>query len=316
MFSVIIPLYNKRKYIYKAVQSVLSQSLTDFELIIVDDGSTDKSLDIVRSFKDPRINILVQNNQGVSSARNNGVKKAKYDYIAFLDADDWWDNYFLEKMLSLINGYPEAALYGSSFKIVKNGQEHVPNIGLPKGFKKGYIDYIKTYGQTFVTPFNCSFVIVRKETFLAVDGFKPSLKFGEDFDLWLRIALQYKVAYNNKPLAFSNQDVDINQRALGSEKKWGPSEHYIFNLNYIKKQESRNPDLKNLLDGLRVRSLIRFRINGWFNDETKDILKEVNFHNQPAYFKRIYNWPTWLINMYFKLKSIGYNYKQLLKKER
>lgn len=312
MFSVIIPLYNKEHYISKAIHSVLSQTFADLELIIIDDGSTDNSLEVVRAFKDIRIKILEQPNQGVSSARNNAVWEAQYNYIAFLDADDWWDQKILAEMRKLIIECPDAKLFGSSFKIVKHGQERIPNIGLPQNFTKGYIDYIKTYEQTFVTPFNCSFVIVKKDTFQTMGGFNSKLKFGEDFDLWLRIALKHRTAYNNMPLAFSNQDVEANQRALGQEKQWKPSEHYIFNQGYLHEEEKINPDLKLLLDGLRVRSLIRFRINGWFDKEVKEIIKQINFSNQTAYFRRIYTWPISLIKLYFMLKAIGYSLKKQL----
>ena len=108
MFSVIIPLYNKAAYIEKAINSVLAQNFKEFELIIVNDGSTDDSFSKLTvicnrlSVENPeifnKIKIVQQENQGVSTARNNGVKIAKYDYIAFLDADDWWESTFLEEM--------------------------------------------------------------------------------------------------------------------------------------------------------------------------------------------------------------------------
>ena len=106
MFSVIIPLYNKALYVEKAVRSVWSQTYRDFELIIVDDGSTDGSLSVVESLCSElsqtdlkaKFNIVSQKNSGVSTARNNGVKSARYPYICFLDADDWWEPTFLAEM--------------------------------------------------------------------------------------------------------------------------------------------------------------------------------------------------------------------------
>ena len=99
MFSIIIPLYNKAPYIAKAIQSVAAQTYKEFELIVIDDGSTDESLEKLRVLstelgeKNPefiaKLKIVEQQNQGVSNTRNNAVKLAKYDYIAFLDADDW-----------------------------------------------------------------------------------------------------------------------------------------------------------------------------------------------------------------------------------
>ena len=91
MFSIVIPLYNKAEYVPKTLASVLNQTYSDFELIIVDDGSTDDSLEVINSFVDNRIKIVKQKNGGVSAARNRGIIEAKYELIALLDADDWWD---------------------------------------------------------------------------------------------------------------------------------------------------------------------------------------------------------------------------------
>ena len=94
MISVVIPLYNKEKYIKRAIESVLNQTFQKFEIIVVNDGSTDKSAEIVQNIKDPRIRLINQKNAGVSAARNRGIQEAKYEYIAFLDADDFWEKIF------------------------------------------------------------------------------------------------------------------------------------------------------------------------------------------------------------------------------
>ena len=103
--SVIIPLYNKEKSIVHTIQSVLKQTYTNYEIIIVDDGSTDKSASIVdrivKEFKD-QVRIIRKKNGGVSSARNIGIKEAKYDYIALLDGDDLWDKHYLEEQMKMI----------------------------------------------------------------------------------------------------------------------------------------------------------------------------------------------------------------------
>ena len=311
MFSIIIPLYNKSAYIEKAVKSVLAQTFAHFELIIVNDGSTDESVNIVQQFTDLRIRIINQPNSGVSSARNKGINKASYDYIAFLDADDWWDKNFLEEMNNLIAEVPEAGLYGCNYIHVKNKQNRPSKVGLSEGFKFGYINYFNTYSSTFAVPFNCSFVIIKKQILLKNKGFNPNLKFGEDFDLWVRIALNDKIAYLNKPLAYSNQDVDSNNRALGS-KLWKPENHFIFNLDYLQAEEKTNPILKKLLDGLRVRALIRYRLAGLYKKETNVTLQTVDFSLQPKYYQRIYQWPIVIIRLYFRYKKLGSALKQEL----
>ena len=162
MFSVIIPLYNKENYIKKVINSVLDQTFLNFELIIINDGSTDDSLSIAQQFTDTRIKIVIQENLGVSVTRNNGVRLAKYENIAFLDADDWWDCHFLEEMYKLVTDYPDAGLYGCKYYLVKHGNLIESNIGLPSDFVAGYINYFKVYSTTFWVPINCSFVIIKK----------------------------------------------------------------------------------------------------------------------------------------------------------
>src|SRR5690554_2358538 len=106
MFSVVIPLYNKEKYISLTLKSVLNQSFKDFEILIVNDGSTDRSVEVVKKFDDSRIRLVDQPNAGVSAARNKGIKEAKFDWVAFLDADDRWDVEFLSEIANAIKKYP------------------------------------------------------------------------------------------------------------------------------------------------------------------------------------------------------------------
>lgn len=116
-FSVIIPLYNKAPYIGKALQSVLEQTFDDFEIIVVDDGSTDDSYSVAKAVLETSerpFKLIHQENAGVSTARNKGVAASSGEYICFLDGDDWWAPTFLEKMDELIQDYPEAGIYGTN----------------------------------------------------------------------------------------------------------------------------------------------------------------------------------------------------------
>jgi glycosyltransferase involved in cell wall biosynthesis len=326
MISVVIPLYNKADYIIKCLQSVLDQTFREFELIIVDDGSTDNSLEVVNNFLSAKsadtkphqhnlplggCKIIHQKNSGVSIARNCGVKVANYDYIAFLDADDWWDYKFLEEMNSLILNYPVAAIYGSRYYWVKNRKHSISKNHEPDNFR-GYLDYFEAYTHKWWMPLTSISIVIRKNVFLNLGGFKEELRFGEDFDLWIRIALNYKIAYSNKALSFYNQDVDQKKRALGKEKHWQPHEHYIFNLDYLSKEEDNNSNLKKLLDGLRVRSLLKYYINEWNKPEVNRILSKVDFNDQPAYFRRIYRCPQNIVKAWFFIKSAGSYIKQNL----
>ena len=114
MFSVIIPVYNGAKFIDNAIKSVFSQTNSDWELIVVNDGSKDNTEDVLKKYADnDKIRIINQENGGVSVARNTGYEVSKGEYIAFLDADDVWHNNHLEVMAELIQQYPTAGLYGT-----------------------------------------------------------------------------------------------------------------------------------------------------------------------------------------------------------
>jgi len=115
--SVVIPLYNKAPYIARALASVITQTCQDFEVIVIDDGSTDGGAEIVRRLDDTRIRVIRQENRGVSAARNRGIESARTDFIAFLDADDEWTPTHLEALLRLRDRYPHAGAYGTAYLI-------------------------------------------------------------------------------------------------------------------------------------------------------------------------------------------------------
>lgn len=311
MFSVIIPLYNKSLYIERTITSVIEQSFVDFEIIVVNDGSTDDSVSKVEAIKDSRIRIIHQENAGVSNARNRGSLEARYNYLAFLDGDDWWAKDFLYEMNLMIQKFSDAAVYGSNYYLVKNGVNKVANVGINDSFTKGYINYFEVYAKTFCVPLNCSFVVVNKNSFFRIGEFNTNLKFAEDLDLWIRLSLNFKVAYLNKRLAFSNQDVAVGNRALGN-KLWKKEEHFIFNADYLKEQEERNSALKTFMDGLRLRALLRYYLNGVYVDEVNGYLKEVNFKIQPHYYKFVYRFPLPVVKLVLLLKSKGSAIKQYL----
>ena len=307
MFSVIIPLYNKAPYIAKAIESVLGQTYRDFEVIVIDDGSTDQSLEVAKTFENKSITIVSQPNSGVSTARNNGVKLAKYPYICFLDADDWWHPTFLEEMKQLITDFPDAGIYGSGYYIVKNGKERIAPIGVPQGFERGIIDYCEVYAKTLCMPIWTGAVIVPKNIFDEEGGFKSQLKLGEDFDLWIRIVLKHKAILVNKPLAYYNQDVDVNNRGVAVHKIYSPVNHFIFNLDYLYDNEKNNHRLKILLDKLRVYILLKYRMQRAFPKEYNAEIKKVDFSVQPLGVRLQYYLPVWFLKQYYGLKFLVWN---------
>src|SRR5690606_11857402 len=114
MFSIVIPLYNKEQSVTNTLQSVLNQTYTEFEVVIVNDGSTDNSVEKVEAFNDPRIRLIHQANAGVSAARNKGIEEAKFEWIAFLDADDLWMENHLSTLRNMIETYPEYKAFCNS----------------------------------------------------------------------------------------------------------------------------------------------------------------------------------------------------------
>jgi len=313
MYSIIIPLYNKADCIEKTLQSVLGQSFRNFELLIIDDGSTDNSLGLVQQFSDDRIRIICQENAGVSVTRNNGVDAARNEYVAFLDADDWWDTDYLEEMKGLISKYPEAGLWASKYYKVKQGQNIEAEIGWEPDFKEGLVDYFRVYAKTLWMPITSSSFIIRKQDFIAFNGYKPELKIGEDFDLWVRLALKKSIAFLNKSLVYYNQDVPVQNRAVGGQRIYHPQNHFIFQLN-LEEEEGTNKDLKILLDKLRLRSLLRYRLKGKYQEETRQILDKVDFAQQPLSWRLKYKLPLWMVKAWFSIRLILSRTKTTIKK--
>ena len=324
MFSVIIPLYNKAPYVEKAIRSVAAQTFQEFELIVVDDGSTDLTApqppkggagltySDIEQLIDGKGILIKQKNSGVSVARNNGVAQAKYPYICFLDADDWWAPTFLEEMKALIDEFPDAGIYGTSYYKVKNGK-HIPaNIGVEEGFIKGEINYCQVYAKSLWMPLWTGAVCIPKTVFENEQGFKPALKLGEDFDLWIRIVLKHKVVLLNKPLAYYNQDVEIQDRAIGP-RLYKPEEHMLFT-DYGELME--NEDFKYLFERLSLYSLLPYFLKSVNIKEVNLILKEIqNWKRHDFKYQMYYKYlPKKIVSLYFEfLKKMVFVKNRFLK---
>ena len=291
-FSVIIPLFNKAPYIKKALDSVLVQSFQDFELIVVDDGSTDDSYDIAKGFLDGfegNYQLIHQDNAGVSTARNNGVASANGDFLCFLDADDWWAPNFLERMDWLIKKYPEAGIYGTNYYYVKSGRQNI----CVTTAETGYINYCKVYAEKLEMPLWTGATCIPRSIFLEMGGFKPQLKLGEDFCLWIRIALKHKVAFLNEALSFYFQDSDSAWRLVG--KLHDPKSHMLWNLQDMEEEEKRNPEYKALIDKLRTYSLLPYYLSDQYRYVARQELAKVNWRNQSKKMRLLYKMPVPLL---------------------
>ena len=316
-FSIIIPLYNKAPYTRKALESVFAQTYTDYELIVVDDGSSDNSLAIAKQCITDRcavdrctVEIIEQANSGVSAARNNGVAASKGEYVAFLDADDWWKPTFLEKMAKLIDDYPEAGLYASNYIYYKPGKTHVAI----NNIATGYFNYPKAYYEGGAMPVWTGATMMPRMVFNKIGGFPLGIKLGEDFLLWAQIAMQYQVVFLNEPLAWYNNDVPATLRATRNLHK--PEHHMLFNLGRFGdeaiRQEAKGEDWKRLIDKLRTSGLLDYWLDKRFHNQAQEELKKVDWNKQPDNIKRIYKTPIWILKAKRLIMRWGSVVKQLI----
>lgn len=207
--SVVIPLFNKERHIQRAINSVLKQTYQEFEIIIVNDGSTDNSENKAKEINDTRIKLINQENRGVSVARNTGINEAKYELVAFLDADDAWEHQFLETIVRLRKLYPQAGIYGTAYEFqnpegnrIPANYYDIPNIGWEGVVENYFRASIKN--QLLWT----SAVAIPKNVFKDVGFFSVGMSRGEDLDMWLRIVLKYEVVFSNTICSVYYQDAD------------------------------------------------------------------------------------------------------------
>ena len=203
LISIVIPLYNKERFIKETLDSVFNQSFTDYEIIIVNDGSTDSSVFIVNAIDDQRITVLSNQNKGVSYARNFGISKANSDLIALLDGDDLWEQNHLENLYNLYEKFPDCGLYATAYnKKYFNGEKIKASYN---GLAKEYFGIIEDYFSASIKDSIAwtSAVLIPMKTFRKVGVFDEEMRSGQDTDLWIRIALKDSVAFSS--IASSNK---------------------------------------------------------------------------------------------------------------
>ncbi len=254
-FSIVIPLYNKEKYIKATLESVLKQTYSNFEVVIINDGSTDSSCDYVLTIKDSRIRIVHQNNKGVSTARNNGIKKSKGKYIVLLDADDLWLPNHLQDFKNAIKKYPLEFVFGNNYKYKLKENSYKPTYisNLPEGED---IVLVKNYFKCSLpsTLICASSVCIQKDILKDDLVFNEELTSGEDTDLWIRLGLKYPFVFNKNIGAIYNKEV------LGSlSSQNNINSLFKFTQNYIVEEKSA-PFLKKFMDANRFDLMIKSKI--------------------------------------------------------
>lgn len=245
MFSIVIPLYNKEQSVTNTLQSVLSQTFTEFEVVIVNDGSTDNSVEKVEGFNDPRIRLIHQANAGVSAARNKGIEEAKFEWIAFIDADDLWVEVHLSTLKEMIKSYPEHKAFCNSYVLSSKKN----NLRLDNDEVKIVDDYfVEAIKQHF---FWTGVVCVHKSLFEKVGYFNTNLSRGEDLDLWMRIGRKYSIVWGNKTTAIYNQESENK----ATKKNTNLENSIVYYLDFKSRNRNEIKYLKQIVIG-KIKSLL------------------------------------------------------------
>ncbi|MBP7507587.1 MAG: glycosyltransferase family 2 protein [Prolixibacteraceae bacterium] len=189
--SVVIPTFNHENFVIQAIQSVFDQTYKNYELIVVDDGSTDNTKDRVSSLFDGRLKYIYQANKGLSAARNTGIKYSGYEYVAFLDADDKWLPNKLELQVARMNQDPGIGLLGCGYYVIN--EKGVIEMEVPGSPVKDQNKFKKSLFIRNIVSGSGSGVLIRREVLSKVGFFDETLTASEDWDMWLRIAGYYKI---------------------------------------------------------------------------------------------------------------------------
>jgi len=277
MFSVIIPLYNKEKHIKETIDSVLNQTFQEFEIIVVDDGSTDGGAEKVKKIGSDNIQLIRQKNQGVSVARNRGAGEAKYDYLVFLDADDGLMPEYLAGIKSLIEEFPEAGIYATNLFIHKQSTGELIPKKKPFLPEKSIVDDYFYHLAKDRTILGCVSTI-RKDVFINSGGYVEGMIRGEDTYLLTKIMLKEKLSFLNEPLYYYTIGSD-NQVTSGRYK---PSRGNASLLDFFGEGDIYADQFIILYSTILVKKLIKngynkeaVRIFGIVKSEAPDNLKNL-----------------------------------------
>ena len=289
-FSVIIPLYNKEIFIENTIKSILNQNFTDFEVIIVNDGSTDTGEEKVLQFNDSRIRYFSKENKGVSSARNYGISVSLSNYIAFIDADDYWFPDFLQEIFQNINQFPEQKVFSVAIEI------ETPQITIPAKYsiskKEGFrvVNYFEASMKT--TLITASSAVFHKSIFKEIGAFDIELKSGEDTDFWIRIGLFYPILFSSKILVRYVYDPESLSKKVDFSKK--------INFSKFTLKEKNNLKLKKFLDFNRYSLAIKYKLN---NDKSnfKKIFKDISLENLSLKKRILLNLPAFVLKKLIQL---------------
>ena len=288
-----MPLYNKEKFVADAIGSVLVQAFADFELIIVDDASSDSSLEVARQFQDKRIRIIShERNLGLSSARNTGIAASQTALIAFLDADDLWKPDFLTWIIDLDKKFPEAGVLATAYEEWHGKVNLSVRINLDWSEKMGIVpDFFEA---ALFQPIFCFIsAAVRRRVFDDVGMFDPEITFGEDTDFMIRALQNHKLAFYNKPCAVYRMQ---SQNQITAR----PSGALRFT-DFDKYDDKPGSSFAKYLDANRYFIAMKLRIAG--DSRFDDLVRTINRENLSAKQRLMLLAPLPLVQVLQKLKN-------------
>ena len=299
-FSVIIPLYNKEKDIKKTLESLCSQSFSDFEVIIINDGSTDGSENEVKKFSDDRIKLFSKKNEGVALTRNLGVEKANAKHIVFLDADDYWYPFHLENLYSLISKFPDQKWYATAYE-KRHNKKFTSAMISPIMEQKDWMGIVDDYFQNSLidTLAWTSAVCMEKEFFQELSGFDATITngAGEDTDLWLRAAIASSLVFSTRISARHNLD--------GSNRiSHTPTKNRVFmDLDKYEEISKENVYLKQYLDINRYSLAIQHKMAKDM-DSFEDYTSKIDLNNLNSKQRSLLKQPRSVLLTLIKAKGL------------
>lgn len=296
-FSVIIPVYNKEKFIENTIKSVLKQSFSDFELILVNDGSTDESVTKIESFSDSRITYYTKENGGASSARNFGLEKAKANYITFLDADDYWYPDFLQEMASSIEEFPNHKIFSAAIEVESDKVVFPSQYSIKKSSEREIVDYFVASMKTTIICTSCA--VFEKSVFEKVGHFDTEIKSGQDTDMWIRMGLEFPIVFSWKILARYVYDPN----SLSRKKEYSDKN---FNFDKFNALEQTHPNLKRFIDFNNFSLAIRSKL---INDKKYFRLyyNKIDLNNLPIRKRILLELPAIVLRTLLKAEPILVN---------
>ncbi len=300
LFSVIIPLYNKENYIQNTIDSVLNQSLKDYEIIVIDDKSTDASLNLVTKHYNSKIRILTNAvNKGLSETRNIGIANAKGAIIALLDADDVWRPSYLESIKKLHDTFPEAQLYGTDYKeMYSKTNILVPQKNIPKTYKGTAFIVEDFFTYNLHQPIICPSSLAFKKSILGQDkAFDPSITYAEDIDFFIRYCSKFKMAYHYESLILKILNVkdQITSNPISNKQ--------LPNLDAYENWCQDNNSLKAFIDLHRYIFSYQYKVERNIPQKEKT-LQHINYANLTYKQRFILKSPRWMVLLMNRIKLI------------